>query len=223
LTGSAAVSPAFYRGDPTVLIGSQTLLQYRYESQLTEPYPAAMTGPLNPAYPPEYPVDPRIFVGGTKIDPQNNDVSGVVHTCRASICTEVLLPGTDLSPQLRVARSGVIAAFDNRNLFLSRNAAATTFRAVDLSLQDEDVKDVATVGRRTILVSTASVKSGNGRLLISRDRGSSWQSAASPLFKKGARAIAVAGGRLVVALHGSGLACSTDGGDTWNRRCRRAA
>lgn len=221
--GSAAISPAFHQGDPTVLIGAQTLLRYRDNTTTVEPYPAPLTGPLNPVYSPAYPADPRIFVGGVKIQPQTNEAIATIYTCNGSVCTQVELPGARFAPHIRLSNNfigkGIALAFDNKHLFLSRDAA-TSFTDLHAPVGTGTIWDAAySQGGLLFLATTTTPVGKEGRLLVSKDEGASWEPAVSSLFESGAAAIATSAGRVIVALGDRGLACSTDDGATWGARC----
>jgi RNA polymerase sigma-70 factor (ECF subfamily) len=223
--GSAAVSPGFYEGDPSVLIGAQTLVRYRDDTTTLEPHPAPLVGPLNPVYAPGYPSDPRIFVGGVKVEPLTNETVATIHTCNGAVCTGVTLPEASFSPKVRVANSfeesGILFGFV-RNLLFGSQDFGRTFAPIRVPLGTWALKDVAYSQTGEILAATKGrgAMEGGG-LLLSPDLGESWQRLKSPLFEAGVTSIADSSTRMMAALSGGGLACSDDGGRTWAPRCLR--
>lgn len=221
--GSAAVSPGFFSGDASVLIGSQTLIRYRDSTGTSEPYPAALTGPLYPAYSPTYPEDGRIFVGGVAVRPETNETVSAVHTCTGLRCDEVQLNGAHLSPQLRLANdfyeSNTLAAYGKDYLFVSRDDAER-FAQITPPLRSEYITDVALPDEATLFAATMPTSAGgSGGLWMSRDGGILWHNALSPMLESGAVVVAASDDRVLVALENKGIACSTDYGATWSARC----
>lgn len=221
--GSAAVSPAFFQGDPSVLIGAQTLTRYRDDTRTVEPYLAVMTGPLNPVYSPGYPADPRIFVGGVRVHPESNEALAVIHTCIDAVCKELTLEGAYFTPKVRLAdnfsQTELVLAFTATKLFLSRDGAQS-FATVPIPTGAATVQDVAYTNTGVLFAATTTTPIGmGGGLLQSYDGGASWESSNTTLFDKGTAVIATDSNRFLVALADKGLACSSDGGVTWARRC----
>lgn len=222
-TGSVAVSPAFDRGDPTMLVGAQTLLRYDDSSRMIQPEPAnTLNGPFEPAFSPSYPEDPRYLIGGLRLD--GGVLRSTVFSCRASMCLWYSLKGDNGIPKLRLrhdyAESEVAFAFTERHLYRSHDVWSfemlpTPWRA------DSSLRDVALVdGTRTMFAAVLGVPPGAREgLYRSDDSGRTWTQVRSPLFRDGATSIAWDPGVMLVSLPDAGLACSSDGGRTWSRRC----
>jgi RNA polymerase sigma-70 factor (ECF subfamily) len=221
--GAAAISPAFSRGDPTILIGAQTLMQYRDDRRVIEPVPSNIVGPLYPLFSPDYPRDARIFVGGIKFDPVVGRPHPVVFTCAdGGVCTESVLKAPADVPRLRAApdftRTGRLFAFTQRRLFVSTDSA-TTFAPFKKPDRARLLTDLAVVGGR-VFVSTAGRPSSKGGLYHkSVDGGGGWHKVGHRLLSDGVLNIVSGNGLMFVALSDGGLLCSTDAGRTWYSRC----
>jgi RNA polymerase sigma-70 factor, ECF subfamily len=219
-TGSAAISPAFADGDPTILIGAQTLMRYRDDLGVAEPAPwATGSGPLQPAYAPQYPADDRVMVGGLMFDARAGRLTSAVHTCAGAACTYTHIGGLPLNVHVRpapdFAGSDRVFAFTARGLFGSTDGGGT-FDQLTVPRDNGLLADVAVGPRGRLLAAVGSKSAG---MYVSDDGGASWTEVAYEAFAEGASVISVAGDRAVAALHGKGLACSKDGGITWAARC----
>ncbi|HEY7873796.1 MAG TPA: sigma-70 family RNA polymerase sigma factor [Actinomycetota bacterium] len=219
--GSAAISPAFTSGDPTILIGAQTLMRYRDDLGIVEPARwATGTGPLQPAFSPQYPADDRVFVGGLVFNPEVGRPTSAVYTCSDGVCAHTFAGELSLDVQIRTApdlsRSNRLYAFTPRGIFTSSDGGAT-FAELVTPWNGDGLADVAVGpgGQRLF----AAVRFEEGGLYASDDDGATWTEVANELFAHGASSIASAGERIVVALDGNGVACSSDGGTTWAARC----
>ncbi|HEX2295165.1 MAG TPA: hypothetical protein VHN37_07645, partial [Actinomycetota bacterium] len=224
LTGSLAVSPAFDRGDPTMLIGAQTLLRYDDTRSTIRPEPSAsLNGPLEPVFAPAYPADPRFLVGGVTVE--NGYAQSRVFSCRSrAMCTWSDLHDGRGAPKIRLrpdyAESEVGYAFTDNRLY--RSDAVWGFQPVPTPWGGHaTLRDLALYGPGDVVFAAIdSVADGAEGLYRSADGGATWARVRSRLFSDGAVAIAISGRRMLVALGGTGLACSSDAGVTWARRCR---
>lgn len=222
-TGAVAVSPAFDRGDPTMLIGARTLLRYDDSSSTIGPEPSTtLTGPFEPVFSPSYPVDPRFVMGGVRLD--DGELKSTVFTCNRAMCLWTNLYGGVGTPKIRLTpdfeRTNVSFAFTGNGLYRSDDVWG--FTRVETPWPAESwLRDVALIGSGdTLFAAVHSVpEPGAEGLYRSDDGGATWAEVASPLFAGGASSISVTGRRMVVALPESGLACSSDGGRRWARRC----
>ncbi|MGH9338561.1 MAG: sigma-70 family RNA polymerase sigma factor [Acidobacteriota bacterium] len=223
--GSVAISPAFHEGDPRILIGAQNLMRYHDERKVIEPEPvSALPGPLEPMFAPAYPADPRLLIGGLRLNGVGGRVVATVFVCSDSICSETPIPGQDQIPKVRLPenflRSNRAYAFTQNGLFLSSDGGSQ-FVELDTPWQTGLLMDVALLGTgRGLFAAVQHVDDGqDDGLYLSRDGGDSWQRIRSPLFENGASAVAFSQDRIVVALGRSGVACSSDHGITWSARC----
>lgn len=227
--GAVAISPAFNSGDPTILIGAQSMMRYDDGRRSIEPAPfTALPGPLEPAYSPGYPADGRILVGGMRVDPTSGSATPSVFLCRGSLCSETPLAGTGQSPRIRLAPDFQVSnsgfAFTDSSLFATEDGGST-FTPVSTPGTGL-IRDIAVgPGGRTVFVAvgpfltTKGAPKARGGLFVSRDRGAHWSRVSSPLLAGGAGAVVLSGVDVFAATAPRGIACSTDGGRTWSRRC----
>lgn len=220
--GSVAISPAFAGGDPSILIGSQTLTRYRDDTKTFEPVPSTSgTGPLNPEYSPQYPSDNRIVVGGLAINPQTGGLATAVHTCRGTVCDTSLVGGRALPASVRLApdfsASNQEIAFTEQDVFRSDDGGAT-FNALTLPGKML-VRDVALLDDGRMLLAAVGTDAG---LYSSSDGGRTWAKSTDALTSRGVTSISGSGSLIAVSLAGKGLACTVDGGQTWAPRCAAA-
>ena len=224
ISGNAAISPAFNFGDPTILIGAQTLLRYRRDSGSLEPVPSNLAGPLRPAFAPNYPSEQRIFVGGTKFDAQEKRWVSTVFTCIGTFCGETRLrKGIDaptLRPDPHYAQNMRLYAFTGLGVFVSEDAGGS-FSLVKTPGAGGVITDLAVGSGASLVVTVEAPRDHHAAgVYYSSDSGRSWDEASGRLLENGARSVTMHGTRLFAALPRSGLACSDDGGVTWSRRCR---
>lgn len=223
--GSVAISPAFHEGDPRILIGAQNLMRYHDGRKVIEPEPvSALPGPLEPMFAPAYPADPRLLIGGLRLDGLNGRAIATVFVCSDSICSETAIPGDDQIPKIRLPenflRSGRAYAFTQNGIFVSSDGGSR-FAELTTPWRTGLLMDVALFGPgRELLAAVQQVSSGrDDGLYLSRDGGDSWHRIRDPLFENGASAVAFSEDRLLIARGRRGVACSSDRGFTWSARC----
>ena len=221
--GSMAVSPAFAAGDPSILIGSQNLMHYDDAKRVITPAPyTSLPGPLEPAYSPGYPGDARVIVGAMK--PVGPGLVSAVYRCTDVVCEDSFLGPYGMVPKVRLApdfaSSDAMAAFLTDRLFVSRDGAAS-FVEVGLP-RGSTLWDVAVARGAAQIFVAVHPTSGKGPagIFVSSDLGDSWTKLRSPLLARGVERLSMTGSSLVAGLAGTGVACSSDGGRTWARRCR---
>jgi RNA polymerase sigma-70 factor (ECF subfamily) len=219
--GSAAISPAFSAGDPTILIGAQTLMRYRDDLGVVEPAPwATGSGPLQPAFAPSYPSDDRVMVGGFEFNPARGGLTSAVHTCRSGVCSHAFVGDLAVPVKIRMApdfqRSNVAYAFTEEDIHVTTDGGAT-FTKVPTAWAEGTIKDVA-IGSADRLFAAVEGRDAGG-LYVSDDRGTSWSASHYEPFGRGVSAVTISGDRIMAALSGHGFACSIDGGATWAARC----
>lgn len=224
VTGSVAVSPAFDRGHPFMLIGAQTLLRYDDAQATIQPEPSTtLNGPFEPVFSPSYPEDPRFLMGGQTVD-RGGRLRSTVFDCSDAMCIGRTLSAGGAAPKIRLradyAESNVMFAFTDHHLY--RTSDVWGFARVETAWPEESwLRDVALLGDGgTMFAAVQDLdQKERGGLYRSSDGGRTWSKVRSPIFAGGAAAIAVRGRRLLVALPATGLACSSDGGVHWSRRC----
>lgn len=217
VVGAAAISPGFGNGDDSILIGAQTLMRYDDDTRSVSPVASTSgTGPLFPAFAPDYPSDNRIVVGGLGTDADSKRLTSVVHVCTGPVCTTTHVGDDSLPPTIRVApdfeSTNRLIAFTPNRVFASTDGGAS-FTGLAGVGKDTFVRDVA-IGPDGRLFLAAEGAAGG---LYVSSNGGSWSRIAS--LDEDTTNIAMTGDTIVVALGRTGLACSTDGGATWSPRC----
>jgi RNA polymerase sigma factor (sigma-70 family) len=223
--GSIAVSPSFDEGDPTILIGAQVLMRYDDGRHTIQPEPkTALRGPFEPTFAPNYPEDERILLGG--LNPSPLGVESTVFVCEQSMCEYLPLPSEEVIPKLVAAPSfasdGLLYAFTENGLY-SWQTGRGAFGRIPVPWTST-LSDVKLSPQGGVLFAAVRPQEGDAQsrdlgLYTSNDDGRSWRRKADPLLDGGVSAIALFGGRILVSLHGNGLACSSDGGRRWATRC----
>jgi RNA polymerase sigma-70 factor (ECF subfamily) len=227
LSGSVAMSPAFDGADPRILIGAQVLLGYNDVLGTIAPEPStALPGPLRPAFAPGYPADPRLVIGGWGGSVTESGLAGAVFVCNGVACAGTTLPGPfDGPPSVRLpdgfAQSDRAYAFSGSAVYSLNVPAqgAATFKQLDAPFGPSGLRDLAVTADGAGLF--AAVTGGDGRSGIFRsgDAGRTWQRLNGALLGDGVVSIALRGPILIAALRDRGMACSSDAGQTWARRC----
>jgi hypothetical protein len=222
IAGSAAISPGFDSGDPSILIGNETLLRYDDSTRLIAPHPVSIVGPLNPAFAPQYPNDDRILIGATSFEPASNTNIISVHTCSGSVCSSAALGSGTRPPRIRPAPAfssdGTAFAFTREDLFVSTDGAES-FDRVDTRWEHSWLLEVVPTRTRVFAALSPYGSEGDAGIYASTAPYTSWTRIADPLFDQGVRSLAATDGHLLAALEDNGVACSSDGGQTWARRC----
>ncbi|MDQ4124388.1 MAG: hypothetical protein M3134_02150, partial [Actinomycetota bacterium] len=223
LTGSMAISPAFDKGHPIMLIGGDWLVRYDDSNASTMPDSSTpFHGPFEPAFAPDYPSDPRFLLGASRLE--DGWLKPTVYACRESGCTWAYLSDAQGRPTVRprpdYATSNVVYAFASNALYRSDDVWRYT-RVETPWPESSRLSDVAVVDNEgTLFAAVHSVgrKGGEG-VFRSRDGGDSWSAVDSRVFARGAASMVADGDRMFVALPHGGLACSGDGGRSWGVRC----
>jgi RNA polymerase sigma-70 factor (ECF subfamily) len=225
--GSAAISPAFNDGDPTILIGDQSLSQYRDDVKATGPTkPIPGRGPLHPVFSPTYQADGLLLVGGLQLS--GTGWAPSVFRCSGEVCSGSPLPleSSSETPRVRLsadfARSGIVYAFATSGIFVSEDQGIS-FRRLSTPWS-APLRDLAPAEGGRLLAAVRGTPTGApGELYSSADGGTSWSPVDSHVVAPGVTSIRVWGTHVLAALHGGGIACSADGGVTWAARCPGAS
>ena len=221
-TGSSAISPGFNNGDPVILIGDQSLMEYRDDVKTIGPTrPVPGRGPLHPAFSPSYEEDGLLLVGGLQVDGPSWTPS--VFRCTVEFCTGSPLDiSTSDTPRVHTtpdfSASGVVYAYSGGALFISRDRGASFSRVT--TPWSGQMNDLAAAGNGNVFVALqGSGPDSAGDIYASSDDGLSWIRVDAPLLTSGVTAVRVVGSRVLATLLGGGVACSADGGTTWAARC----
>lgn len=222
--GSAAISPAFDEGDPTILIGAQTLMRYSHDRRTIAPEGStAVPGPLEPAFSPAYPADPRIVIGGVQPDPVLGRPVSSVFRCRGWMCSAEHVGEGSQVPRVRLdqgfGNNNFMVAFTDDAVFSSTGSGG--FTELDTPWENAIIRDVAIDPERDLLFAAVRAigRSPSQGLYVSENQGLSWDRVEDRLFRHGAHEVEAFGRTVVVGLGRTGVACSSDGGRTWQKRC----
>jgi len=201
------------------------MMQYRDDVKVVGPAkPIPGRGPLHPAFSPAYQQDGVLLVGGLQVSGARWAPS--VFRCTGEVCSGSPLPLiTTETPRVRpvpeFAESGIVVAFTTNGLFVSQDRGET-FSELDVPWQ-APLNDVAPAESGLLFAAVqGQVPDGKGDLYASRDGGVTWNRLDSPLLAAGVTSVRVSGSHVLAALHGGGVACSADGGQTWAARCPAA-
>lgn len=221
--GSIAVSPLFTQGDPTVLIGAQTLLRYSDRDGSVLPYPASLTGPFEPSYSPAFASDSLFLLGGLRQGEFDGLIS-VLSICNPTTCHTRQLPARDQIPKIRTAgdEQGItsVYAFTQDDLF-ANDKNLIHYRRVDTPWDDGTLVDLeVTLDDGLVVATVGGYKAQDAGIYISDDGAKSWERVPGKIVDNGADDIVLSHEQILVALPDAGLACSSDGGRTFTRRCR---
>jgi hypothetical protein len=223
--GSVAMKPGQSRDAAEIMIGSETLMQYRDDLRTVMPSASPpLTGATHPAYSPRYDSDHLLLVGGFQVSTLTGEMLSLVHRCDIQGCSYATIPAPDYTaPRVRFGPNGTAYAFTHRSLFVSRDTGYT-FQGMSLPRQHELLADVTVTSTGELLVATSSPSFADpsrtvGSVYRSNDGGRTWSVSRSKLMGRGVEAISTAGNMTLAALQNGGVACSADGGRTWTRRC----
>ncbi|MGH2712141.1 MAG: sigma-70 family RNA polymerase sigma factor [Actinomycetota bacterium] len=223
--GSSAISPGFNGGDPVILIGDHSLMQYRDDVKTIGPArPLQGRGPLHPAFSPAYQDDGLLLVGGLQVSSVGWAPS--VFSCVDQVCSGSVLPlDTTDTPEVRLspdfADSGSVYAFTATALF-SSNDRGQTFSAVQVPWEDRLSDIAAAEDGRLFAALEDEIPDGQHDLYESPDGGLSWSLVDAKLLDAGVTSIRLSGSHALATLRDGGIACSADGGVTWATRCPAA-
>lgn len=222
-TGPIAVSPMFHEGDPTVLIGAQTLMKYSDSEHLVSPYPGSLTGPFEPSYSPTFESDSLFLLGGLRQGILDGLIS-TIYICNTHGCNYRQLPARDQAPRLRLisGEDGLhtIYAFTQDEIFINEGGLIH-FRTLETPWHGGTISDLEVSVDGSLMIASigADTLSRDTGLYISHDGGIKWQQVASSITRRGATDVAISDGRIVVALADGGVACSSNQGRSFDQRC----
>ncbi|MFY9587271.1 MAG: hypothetical protein WAT66_07445, partial [Actinomycetota bacterium] len=227
LQGDVAISPLFNAADQRILIGASVVTEYWANNDLAKP--ATLIGPagtwLTIAFSPTYAIDNTIFVGGIRPD-TTGTMRPTVNRCAGSVCDNVVFAeGFDapwLRPSPAFAKDHTVYAFTSHALFRSIDGG-TTFASLKPGFAvSGSVRDVLTTKGGMVFAAVGGVKAGMSGLYRSVDGGASWTPTRITLggFKSGvAKLVSLPDGRIIALGGDLGIACSNDGGRSWQTRC----
>ncbi|MFA5891041.1 MAG: sigma-70 family RNA polymerase sigma factor [Actinomycetota bacterium] len=228
VSGGAAISPLFDRGDPRILLGSTALLDYWADRMITTPTKLAMIGATRPApaFSPTYARDSLIFVGVVRPDTAGA-LASAVERCSGLRCATETLPGSVGVPAMRFSSrfdaGGAVYAFTSDGLFRS-SATDSGFERIrtpgSSHLPILDVALTPPAGEPPALLVAAGEAGESRGLYRSNNDGASWTPLPTPLLREGVSTItALPTGTILATGADRGIACSADGGLTWTARC----
>jgi photosystem II stability/assembly factor-like uncharacterized protein len=224
--GPAAISPAFANSDPRILSSMSPGWEYRDDRGTATPltWGDQLSTLRTFTFAPAYPADDRIFVGGTMATLASKTQS-TVRVCRGSACgPHVALVGSSATPDVVLADDGLAIAWRTTKLYRSRDGGLSF---EELRAPAEGSVSSVLFGGDSLFVTMAGVGAGGtskGGIFVSHDAGTSWTRLGDgTAVGRSVMALAwLGGGRLLAApstSDGGGVACSTDGGQTWAPRC----
>lgn len=231
--GPVAMSPAFSAGDERILVGSAPPVVYDAAAPRTRPFagvpPAGSRSFFGFA-----PGDPGTFFAGSQVHGTDGMKRPGVYRCSQEVCAEsVALPWAPRIPTVYVPTwhqsSPTVVAFAGTWLFVSHDGARS-FPAMSESPGAQMITDVADDGRGAMLIATAGATDNGptGGLFSVVQNGDElvWTPLATgtPL-RFGVDSIEVLRDGTILAapvVQEGGLWCSSDGGETWERRCKSA-
>lgn len=224
--GSAAISPGFNTTDPTILIGDQSLMEYRDDVKTVGPTrPVPGRGPLHPVFSPTFETDGLVLVGGLQVDATQGGWASSVFRCLGKVCSGTALATRTEPPRVRPApdfgETGEVYAFASQGLFVSLDRGVS-FSQLTVPWRDL-LRDVAPgEGGLVFAAAGGTAIDSVGELYVSPDFGSTWNRVDDPTLSTGVASVRVSGQHVLVSLQTGGVACSADGGATWAARCPAA-
>jgi len=221
--GSAAISPGFNTTDPTILIGDQSLMEYRDDVRAVGPTtPVPGRGPLHPAFSPAYETDGLVLVGGLQVDATQGGWASSVFRCSGKVCSGTPLATRTEPPRVRLApdyeETGLVYAFTSQGLFVSSDRALS-FSQLTVPWRDLLREVSPAEGGLVFAVARGTAIDSVGEFYVSPDAGVTWTRVSDPTLSTGVASVRVSGQHVLVSLQAGGLACSADGGQTWAARC----
>lgn len=233
VAGPAAISPAFSRGDPRILIGSSPAFEWRDDLKTARPLESQILGSsaINFAFSPSYPEDHRILAGATSVSQNTLHQSGVflcegISGCRRLSWLEGArgVPRLHLSPAF--SQDDTIFALVGRRLYLSTNAGSGfSVLPAPRGLTSVTLDPNFGPGRPTVYAATLRDGEQPGGVWRSLDSGRTWQQLFSGDQLSGVTDLAVTPSGRILALVAAGdggtggFLCSVDGGRGWASRC----
>jgi hypothetical protein len=233
--GEAAMVPDYAQGDPRILIGSNSVLEYTSVGDFGAVKPAAMSVSsidfTTVAFGLPYSSsNPTVVVGAETLGPNDPYYLPTVYRCDGAVCTKTYLPSDSVRPVVKLSpsfmRDGRAYAITPRAFFVSRDGARSFVQASVPSglghLWGIVVADGPGSWTGSILLAGQNKRGQYGALYRSDDSGRTWTALPIPLksFTTGTEGVAISRtGRLFAYSPGQGLACSSDGGRTWAPRC----
>lgn len=227
--GPAAMSPRFSE-DHKILIGQAPGWEYRDDLSAMSPSGlviASTSLSTTPVFSPSYATDGLVFIGGTGSALSANEsavfrcVRGVCGEQQANLVGVVGAPTVAVSPS--IARSGTVVAWRG-DAFYRSSDRGHSFVPVTLPVRGF-VQGASFDEAGRLFVALRMLASGEttGAVISSVDGGRTWEVLGeSTALARGAESVtALPDGRILAGLSApdGGLACSSDGGLSWEARC----
>ncbi len=227
--GPAVMAPGFSGDDQRILVGSAPGWVYDAGAERTTPFTgAALTGSVNHfAFAPDH-AESGVLFAGTLVPGPPLTNHARVYRCVFGTCDEGrALGGLRGSPSLAVSSSfaedGVVFAWGAGGLFRSEDGGLS-FEATELPHRG-GIRAVVDDGEGTFYLAAVESDSGPGGVFVSEDAGVTWTRVGeeTPLAEGVQDLRILDSGDLLaapVASSAPGILCSSDGGATWQPRCR---
>lgn len=235
---AAAISPAFNRGDPRILLGGrQRIYEYRADTGIIQPANLSIPRTSGIAYQsivfsPGYPSHPVILLSGQMDRLAADQVLSwagylnLLMRCDLAHCEETVIPARG-DVEIRVPESftedGLAWVFTQKTL-LKYFDGDRTFQKISIPPIVWYISDFAppATGDRSGLIYLAARGRGTEGGLFVGDDGGSWRRLPIDVagFEEGvARVTSLPNGRILASGFNRGIACSIDLGLTWAQRC----
>ena len=226
--GTAVMSPGFSSGDPRIFLADAPGRQYDDRLGATTPLdlsPSAAnaSNSFSFGFPSAYDVaNPLMFVGSFTVGGASE---GKVFRCEGTTCgAGVALEGSDGTPALVVGRGSakdVVFAQEGASLFRSVDGARS-FQRLALPDSVAGIAQVHADDAGGLMILSINGKTATTEVWRSADQGGTWSMVPLPkLDHISVNTVYSMGSLIIVGIEGftSGLACTHNGGRTWESHC----